>query len=115
MYPVNYSKFAYYKIEADDLDSVEPKPIEFLGGGLHRMVGVGIVNSTKKEAAAQRFVDFLLTPWAQRFIARGRRDRSGSRQSDCASCTLERQRISRGGGCRNIGKHRRCAAVHQRL
>ena len=42
MYPVNYSKFAYYKIEPSDLDTIEPQPIEFLGGGLHRMVGVGI-------------------------------------------------------------------------
>ena len=42
MYPINYSKFSYYKIEPDDLDSVEPKPIDLLGGGLHRMVGIGI-------------------------------------------------------------------------
>jgi hypothetical protein len=42
MYPVNYSKFSYYKIDNNDLDSVEPQPIEFLGGGLQRMVGIGI-------------------------------------------------------------------------
>ena len=42
MYPVNYSKFSYYKIEADDLDSLEPQPMELLGGGLWRMVGIGI-------------------------------------------------------------------------
>ena len=42
MQPVNYSKFCYYKIEEDDLDSLEPQPVEFLGGGLQRMVGVGI-------------------------------------------------------------------------
>lgn len=52
-------------------------PVEnaFLGegdpGALVNCAGVGIVSSTKKQAAAQRFVDFLLTPWAQRFIARG--------------------------------------------
>jgi iron(III) transport system substrate-binding protein len=52
-------------------------PVEnaFLGkgdpGALVNSAGVGIVSSTKKTAAAQRFVDFLLSPWAQRFIARG--------------------------------------------
>jgi len=52
-------------------------PVEnaFLGkgdpGALVNCAGVGIVSSTKKGAAAQRFVNFLLTPWAQRFIARG--------------------------------------------
>lgn len=42
MYPVNYSKFRYYKIEDNDLDSIEPLPSEFLGGALQRMCGVGI-------------------------------------------------------------------------
>lgn len=42
MYPVNYSKFAYYKIDPSDLDSVEPQPSPFLGGALQRMVGIGI-------------------------------------------------------------------------
>lgn len=42
MQPVNYSKFCYYKIEEDDLDSLEPQSVDFLGGGLQRMVGVGI-------------------------------------------------------------------------
>jgi iron(III) transport system substrate-binding protein len=52
-------------------------PVEnaFLGkgdpGALVNCAGVGIVSSTKRTAAAQRFVDFLLSPWAQRFIARG--------------------------------------------
>ena len=52
-------------------------PVEnaFLGqgdpGALVNCAGVGIVSSSKKSAAAQRFVDFLLSPWAQRFIARG--------------------------------------------
>jgi iron(III) transport system substrate-binding protein len=52
-------------------------PVEnaFLGkgdpGALVNSAGVGIVSSTKKTAAAQRLVDFLLSPWAQRFIARG--------------------------------------------
>ena len=52
-------------------------PVEnaFLGkgdpGALVNCAGVGIVSSSKKRAAAQRFVDFLLSPWAQRFIARG--------------------------------------------
>jgi iron(III) transport system substrate-binding protein len=40
-------------------------------GALVNCAGVGIVSSTKKGAAAQRFVTFLLSPWAQRFIARG--------------------------------------------
>lgn len=40
-------------------------------GALVNCAGVGIVSSTKKQAAAQRFVTFLLSPWAQRFIARG--------------------------------------------
>ena len=52
-------------------------PVEnhFLGrgdpGALVNSAGVGIVSSTRKTAAAQRFVNFLLSPWAQRFIARG--------------------------------------------
>ena len=52
-------------------------PVEnaFLGrgdpGALVNCAGVGIVTSSKKSTAAQRFVDFLLSPWAQRFIARG--------------------------------------------
>ncbi len=33
--------------------------------------GVGIVASTKKSPTAERFVDFLHSKWAQRFIARG--------------------------------------------
>jgi iron(III) transport system substrate-binding protein len=40
-------------------------------GNLVLAAGVGIVASTKKGAAAQRFVDFLHSRWAQRFIARG--------------------------------------------
>jgi iron(III) transport system substrate-binding protein len=40
-------------------------------GNLVLAAGVGIVSATKKTAAAQRFVDFLLSRWAQRFIARG--------------------------------------------
>jgi iron(III) transport system substrate-binding protein len=40
-------------------------------GNLVLAAGVGIVSSTSKDAAAQRFVDFLLSKWAQRFIARG--------------------------------------------
>ena len=42
MYPVNYSKFCYYKIEEDDLDSIEPQEVDFLDGALQRMCGVGI-------------------------------------------------------------------------
>jgi len=42
MYPVNYSKFSYYKVDDDDLDSLEPQAVEFLGGSLQRMCGVGI-------------------------------------------------------------------------
>ncbi len=40
-------------------------------GSLVLAAGVGIVSSTKKHAAAQRFVEFLHSKWAQRFIARG--------------------------------------------
>jgi iron(III) transport system substrate-binding protein len=40
-------------------------------GNLILAAGVGIVASTEKDAAAQRFVDFLLSKWAQRYIARG--------------------------------------------
>jgi iron(III) transport system substrate-binding protein len=40
-------------------------------GALVNCAGVGIVSSTTKGRAAQRFVDFLLSRWAQRFIARG--------------------------------------------
>jgi iron(III) transport system substrate-binding protein len=40
-------------------------------GNLVLAAGVGIVSSTQEGAAAQRFVDFLLSKWAQRFIARG--------------------------------------------
>jgi iron(III) transport system substrate-binding protein len=40
-------------------------------GNLVLAAGVGIVSATKRGAAAQRFVDFLHSRWAQRFIARG--------------------------------------------
>ena len=40
-------------------------------GSLVLAAGVGIVSATGKNAAAQRFVDFLHSKWAQRFIARG--------------------------------------------
>ncbi len=40
-------------------------------GNLVLAAGVGIVSATDDTAAAQRFVDFLLSRWAQRFIARG--------------------------------------------
>jgi iron(III) transport system substrate-binding protein len=52
-------------------------PVEnyFLGkgdpGALVNAAGVGVLTSSKKQGAAHRFVDFLLSPWAQRFIARG--------------------------------------------
>lgn len=40
-------------------------------GALVLAAGAGIVSSSKNAVAAQRFVDFLLSRWAQRFIARG--------------------------------------------
>jgi iron(III) transport system substrate-binding protein len=40
-------------------------------GNLVLAAGVGVVSATQKSAPAQRFVDFLLSKWAQRFIARG--------------------------------------------
>ena len=40
-------------------------------GNLVLAAGVGIVSSTSKAAAAQRFVDFLLSKTGQRLIARG--------------------------------------------
>jgi len=40
-------------------------------GNLVLAAGVGIVASSTKNATAQRFVDFLHSRWAQRFIARG--------------------------------------------
>jgi iron(III) transport system substrate-binding protein len=40
-------------------------------GNLVLAAGAGVVASTKKPAEAQRFVDFLLSKWAQRYIARG--------------------------------------------
>jgi iron(III) transport system substrate-binding protein len=40
-------------------------------GALVLTAGVGIVSATERDAAAQRFVDFLHSKWAQRFIARG--------------------------------------------
>jgi len=40
-------------------------------GSLVLAAGAGIVSATEKDAAAGRFVEFLLSPWAQRFIARG--------------------------------------------
>jgi iron(III) transport system substrate-binding protein len=40
-------------------------------GALVLVAGAGIVSSTKNRAAAERFVDFLLSKWAQRKIARG--------------------------------------------
>lgn len=52
-------------------------PVEnyFLGkgdpGAFVNAAGVGILVSSGKPAAARRFVDFLLSKWAQRLIARG--------------------------------------------
>ena len=40
-------------------------------GNLVLAAGAGIVSSTTKSPTAQRFVNFLLSKWAQRFIARG--------------------------------------------
>jgi iron(III) transport system substrate-binding protein len=40
-------------------------------GNLVLAAGAGVVSSTTKSASAKRFVDFLLSKWAQRFIARG--------------------------------------------
>jgi iron(III) transport system substrate-binding protein len=40
-------------------------------GNLVLAAGVGIVAASEKTATAQRFVDFLHSKWAQRFIARG--------------------------------------------
>lgn len=40
-------------------------------GTLVLAAGAGIVSASSKSVAAQRFVDFLLSKWAQRFIARG--------------------------------------------
>jgi len=40
-------------------------------GNLVLAAGVGVVASSSKVGAAQRFVDFLHSRWAQRFIARG--------------------------------------------
>ena len=40
-------------------------------GALVNSAGVGILTTSKNKATAQRLVDFLLSPWAQRFIARG--------------------------------------------
>lgn len=40
-------------------------------GSLVLAAGVGIVSASGKGVAAQRFVDFLHSKWAQRFIARG--------------------------------------------
>ncbi|HUG64511.1 MAG TPA: iron ABC transporter substrate-binding protein [Gaiellaceae bacterium] len=40
-------------------------------GNLVLAAGAGVVSSTQKASAAQRFVNFLHSKWAQRFIARG--------------------------------------------
>jgi len=40
-------------------------------GNLVLAAGVGVVSATEKDAAARRFVQFLHSRWAQRFIARG--------------------------------------------
>ena len=40
-------------------------------GALVNAAGVGILKSSKNKAAAQKLVDFLLSYWAQRNIARG--------------------------------------------
>jgi iron(III) transport system substrate-binding protein len=40
-------------------------------GALVLAAGAGIVSASEKDGAAQRFVDFLHSKWAQRFIARG--------------------------------------------
>jgi iron(III) transport system substrate-binding protein len=68
---VNHYYLHNIRVQTPDI----PVENHFLGkgdpGALVNCAGVGIVSTTKKQAAAQRFVDFLLSPWAQRFIARG--------------------------------------------
>ena len=40
-------------------------------GALVNCAGAGVLSSSDNPATARRFIDFLLSPWAQRFIARG--------------------------------------------
>lgn len=42
MQPLVYSRFQLYRIDDADLDAVTPEPVGILGGGLQRMVGIGI-------------------------------------------------------------------------
>jgi iron(III) transport system substrate-binding protein len=62
-----------YQLKAQQPDA--PVANHFLGrgdpGALVNAAGVGILKSSKKKRAAQRFVDFLLSYWAQHRIARG--------------------------------------------
>jgi iron(III) transport system substrate-binding protein len=65
----------YYLYELKAQQPTAPVANHFLGhgdpGALVNAAGVGIVSSTDKVAAAQRFVDYLLSQRGQRYIARG--------------------------------------------
>jgi iron(III) transport system substrate-binding protein len=65
----------YYLYQLKAQQPNAPVANHFLGkgdpGALVNAAGVGILKTTKKKASAQRFVDFLLSYWAQRQIARG--------------------------------------------
>ena len=50
-----YSKFRIYRLDDRDLDEVEPAPVDFLGSGLQRMVGIGI----DEPACQMVFEDFF--------------------------------------------------------
>jgi len=42
MHPLEYSRFRYYHIDPNDIESVPAEPAPMLGGGPSRCVGVGI-------------------------------------------------------------------------
>lgn len=76
MYPVNYSKFSYYRIDEDDLDSIEPQAVEFLGGGLQRMCGIGIDEPPCQLVFEDFFpgYEYRWTTWVDQldFVTRGK-------------------------------------------
>jgi iron(III) transport system substrate-binding protein len=39
-------------------------------GGLFLVAGVAIINTSKRQEAAQKFIEYMLSPWAQEYVAK---------------------------------------------
>jgi iron(III) transport system substrate-binding protein len=69
---VGFGSHSYLPSMQADGDATNVAARFYVGGapgGLLNVAGVGIIKGTKKEAAANAFVDFMLSPTAQQYLA----------------------------------------------